>query len=51
MPKMSLGPLGVNDEGIKLAKVDLKSSFHMSNLKSWSPKIYDVKGPNMHNHN
>jgi len=25
--------------------------FHMSNLKSWSPKNYEVKGPNMHNAN
>jgi len=28
-----------------------QSSFHMSNLKSWSPKKYEVKGPNTHNQN
>jgi len=28
-----------------------QSSFHMSNLKSWSPKKYENKGPNMHNSN
>jgi len=28
-----------------------QSSFHISNLKSWSPKKYEVRGPNMYNHN
>jgi len=28
-----------------------QSSFHMSNLKSQSPKKYDIKGPNAHNPN
>jgi len=28
-----------------------QSSFHMTNLKSWSPKKYEDKEPNMHNPN
>jgi len=28
-----------------------ESSFHKSNLKSWWPKKYEVKGPNMYNPN
>jgi len=28
-----------------------QSSFHMSSLKSWSPKKYEDKGPNMYNPN
>jgi len=40
-------------EGVKNTKrfQVCQSSFHMSNLKIWSPKEYEDKGPNMHNSN
>jgi len=38
-------------EGVKTIKrfQVFQSSFHMSNLKNWSPKKWEDKGPNMHN--
>jgi len=38
-------------EGVNTTKVVFQSSFHMSNLKSWLPKKYEDKGPNMRNPN
>jgi len=41
-------------EGVETTKKKvevLEPSFHMSNLESWSPKKYEVKGLNMYNSN